>query len=135
MKYVWTTARGAKIALDIDVKVITEEKLWADGYEIMAPCRKWQYTINSLLVNDKEMKAGAYKQEIGRFPEDVRYAFGVYLGVDGKKQTAFVEIPAEIEAEIYGAERAYLEDKLKKELAVGEKYEAHYNAVMELLNK
>lgn len=135
MKYVWTTARGAKIALDIDVKVITEEKLWADGYEIMAPCHKWQYTINSLLVNGQEMKAGAYKQQIGRWPENVHYAFGVYVMVNGKKQKAFVEIPDAIESEIYGEERAYLEDKLKKELAVGEKYEAHYNAVMELLNK
>lgn len=71
MKYSWTTARGAKIDLDIDVKIIAEETLWNDGNEITVPCRKWQYTINSLLVNGREMKAGAYKQQIGRWPESV----------------------------------------------------------------
>ena len=117
MKYSWTTARGAKIALDIDVKVITEETLWNDGNEVTVPCHKWQYTINSLLVNGREMKAGAYKQEIGRW------------------QKAFVEIPDEIESEIYGEERAYQKAKVEKELAVGEEYEKHYNAVMDMLNK
>lgn len=85
MKYSWTTARGAKIALDIDVKVITEETLWNDGNEVTVPCHKWQYTINSLLVNGREMKAGAYKQETGRWPENVHYAFCVYVMANGKK--------------------------------------------------
>lgn len=132
MKYSWTTARGAKIDLDIDVKIIAEEALWNDGNEITVPCRKWQYTINSLLVNGREMKAGAYKQQIGRWPENVHYAFGVYVG---KKQKAFVEIPDAIESEIYGEERAYQKAKVEKELAAGEEYEKHYNAVMDMMNK
>lgn len=135
MKYSWTTARGAKIDLDIDVKVITEETLWNDGNEVTVPCHKWQYTINSLIVNGREMKAGAYKQQIGRWPENVHYAFGVYVMVNGKKQKALVEIPDEIENEIYGEERRYLNEKIKRELAVGEEYEKHYNAVMDMMNK
>lgn len=135
MKYSWTTARGAKIDLDIDVKIITEETLWNDGNEVTVPCRKWQYTINSLLVNGREMKAGVYKQQIGRWPDNVHYAFGVYVMVNGKKQNAFVEIPDDIENVIYGEERAYRRDKLERELAVEEKYEKHYNAVMDMLNK
>lgn len=135
MKYSWTTARGAKIDLDIDVKVITEETLWNDGNEVTVHCHKWQYTINSLLVNGREMKAGAYKQQIGRWPENVHYAFGVYVMVNGKKQKAFVEIPDEIEDEIYGEERRYRNEKIKRELAAGEEYEKHYNAVMDMLNK
>lgn len=86
MKYSWTTARGAKIDLDIDVKVITEETLWNDGNEVTVPCHKWQYTINSLIVNGREMKAGTYKQQIGRWPENVHYAFGVYVMVNGKSR-------------------------------------------------
>ena len=66
MKYSWNTARGAKIDLDVDKKVVTEETIWSDGNEATVPCHKWQYTINSLLVNGKEMKEGAYKQQIGR---------------------------------------------------------------------
>lgn len=135
MKYSWTTARGAKIELDIDVTIVAEETLWNDGNEITVPCRKWQYTINSLLVNGREMKAGAYKQQIGRWPESVHYAFGVYVMVNGKKQKAFVEIPDEIESEIYGEERAYQKAKVEKELAVGEEYEKHCNAVMDMMNK
>ncbi len=135
MKYSWNTARGAKIELDIDKKVITEETLWNDGNEVTIPCHKWQYTINSLLVNGQEMKAGSYKQQIGRWPENVHYAFSVYVMVNGKKQKAFVEIPDAIENEIYGEERAYQKAKVEKELAVCEEYENHYNAVMEMLNK
>lgn len=135
MKYSWNTARGAKIELDIDKKVITEETLWNDGNEVTVPCHKWQYTINSLLVNGQKMKAGAYKQQIGRWPENVHYAFGVYVMVNGKKQKAFVEIPDAIESEIYGEERAYQKAKVEKELAVAEEYESHYNAVMDMLNK
>lgn len=135
MKYSWTTARGAKIDLDIDVKVITEETLWNDGNEVTVPCHKWQYAINSLLVNGREMKAGAYKQETGRWPENVHYAFCVYVMVNGKKQKAFVEIPDEIESEIYGEERAHQKAKVEKELAVDAEYEKHYNAVMDMLNK
>ncbi len=93
MKYSWTTARGAKIELDIDKKVITEETLWNDGNEVTVPCHKWQYTINSLLVNGQEMKAGAYKQQIGRWPENVHHAFVVFVVAHGKKQKAFIEIP------------------------------------------
>ena len=135
MKYSWNTARGAKIELDIDKKVITEETLWNDGNEVTIPCHKWQYTLNSLLVNGQEMKAGSYKQQIGRWPENVHYAFSVYVMVNGKKQKAFVEIPDAIENEIYGEERAYQKAKVEKELAVCEEYENHYNAVMEMLNK
>lgn len=135
MKYSWTTARGAKIDLDIDVKVITEETLWNDGNEVTVPCHKWQYTINSLIVNGREMKAGAYKQQIGRWPENVHYAFGVYVMVNGKKQKALVEIPDEIENEIYGEERRYCNEQIKRELAVGEEYEKHYNAVIDMMNK
>ena len=135
MKYSWTTAHGAKIDLDIDVKIITEETLWNDGNDITVPCHKWQYTINSLPVTGREMKAGAYKQQIGRWPENVHYAFGGYVMVNGKKQTAFVEIPDAIESEIYGEERAYQKAKVEKELAAGEEYEKHYNAVMDMMNK
>jgi hypothetical protein len=135
MKYSWNTARGAKIELDIDKKVITEETLWNEGNELTVPCHKWQYTINSLLVNGQEMKEGAYKQQIGRWPENVHYAFGVCVMANGKKQQAFVEIPDEIESEIYGEERAYQKAKVEKELAVGEEHEKHYNAVMDMLNK
>lgn len=81
------------------------------------------------------MKAGAYKQQIGRWPENVHYAFGVYVMVNGKKQKAFVEIPDEIEDEIYGEERRYRNEKIKRELAAGEEHEKHYNAVMDMLNK
>lgn len=91
MKYSWNTARGAKIELDIDKKVITEKTISSDGNEFSVLCHEWQYTINSLLVNGQEMKAGAYKQQISRWPENVRYAFGVYVMVNGKKQKAFVE--------------------------------------------
>lgn len=134
MKYSWTTARGAKIDLDIDVKVITEETLWNDGNEVTVPCHKWQYTINSLLVNGREMKAGAYKQQIGRWPEN---ALRIRRVCDGQwqKQKAFIEIPDGIENEIYGEERAYQKAKVEKELAVGEEYEKHYNAVMDMMNK
>nr|DAH45324.1 MAG TPA: hypothetical protein [Caudoviricetes sp.] len=135
MKYSWNTARGAKIELDIDKKVITEETLWNDGNEVTVPCHKWQYTINSLLVNGQEMKAGAYKQQIGRWPENVHHAFVVFVVAHGKKQKAFIEIPDAIENEIYGEERAYQKAKVKKELAVAEEYESHYNAVMDMLNK
>lgn len=88
-----------------------------------------------MLVNGQEMKAGAYKQQNGRWPENVHYAFGVYVMVNGKKQKAFVEIPDAIENEIYGEERAYQKAKVEKELAVAEEYESHYNAVMDMLNK
>lgn len=135
MKYSWNTARGAKIELDIDKKVITEETFWSDGNEVTVHCHKWQYTINSLLVNGREMKAGAYTQQTGSWPENVHYAFGVYVMVNGKKQKAFVEIPDAIENEIYGEERAYQKAKVEKELAVGEEYESHYNGVMDMLNK
>lgn len=134
MKYSWNTARGAKIDLDIDKKVITEDAIWNDGNEVTVPCHEWQYTINSLLVNGQEMKAGAYKQQIGRWP-DTHYAFAVCVVAHGKKQKAFVEIPDEIEDEIYGEERRYQSKKIEQELAVGEEYERHYNAVMEMLNK
>ena len=135
MKYSWNTARGAKIDLDVDKKVVTEETIWSDGNEATVPCHKWQYTINSLLVNGKEMKEGAYKQQIGRWPENVHCAFGVYVMANGKKQQAFVEIPDEIESAIYGEERTYPKAKVEKELAVGEEHEKHYNAVMDMLNK
>lgn len=135
MKYSWNTARGAKIELDIDKKVITEEAIWNDGNEVTVPCHEWQYTIKSLLVNGQEMKAGAYKQQIGRWPENVHYAFVVYVMVNGKKQKAFVEIPDVIESEIYGEERAYQKAKVEKDLAIAEEYENHYNAVMDMLNK
>ena len=55
--------------------------------------------------------------------------------VNGKKQKALVEIPDEIENEIYGEERRYRNEKIKRELAVGEEYEKHYNAVMDMMNK
>ena len=29
MKYSWNTARGAKIDLDVDKKVVTEETIWS----------------------------------------------------------------------------------------------------------
>ena len=135
MKYSWNTARGAKIELDIDKKVITEKTILSDGNEFSVLCHEWQHTINSLLVNGQEMKAGAYKQQIGRWPENVHYAFGVYVMVNGKKQKAFIEIPDAIENEIYGEERAYQKAKVEKELAVAEEYESHYNAVMDMLNK
>ena len=135
MKYSWNTARGTKIELDIDKKVIAEETLWNDGNEVTVPCHKWQYTINSLLVNGQEMKAGAYKQQIGRWPENVHHAFVVFVVAHGKKQKAFIEIPDAIENEIYGEERAYQKAKVEKELAVGEEHEKHYNAVMDMLNK
>lgn len=65
----------------------------------------------------------------------LRHHFGVYVMANGKKQQAFVEIPDEIESEIYGEERAYQKAKVEKELAVGEEHEKHYNAVMDMLNK
>lgn len=135
MKYSWNTAHRAKIELDIDKKVITEETLWNEGNELTVPCHKWQYTINSLLVNGQEMKAGAYKQQIGRWPENVHHAFVVFVVAHGKKQKAFIEIPDEIENEIYGEERAYQKAKVEKELSVGEEYEKHYNAVIDMMNK
>lgn len=135
MKYSWNTARGAKIELDIDKKVITEKTISSDGNEFSVLCHEWQYTINSLLVNGQEMKAGAYKQQIGRWPENVHCAFGVYVMVNGKKQKALVEIPDAIESEIYGEERAYQKAKVEKELAVAKEYESHYNTVMDMLNK
>ena len=130
MKYTWKTEHGADIILDIEKKIITEERIY-DGYETVVPCHKYSYTINSLLVNGVEMKAGAYKQEIGRWPENIHYAFCVRAG----KQKAYVAIPDEIEESIYGEERAYNMEKFKKELAVEEEYEKHYNAVVNAMNK
>lgn len=135
MKYSWNTARGAKIELDIDKKVITEKTILSDGNEFSISCHEWQYTINSLLVNGQEMKAGAYKQQIGRWPENVHHAFVVFVVAHGKKQKAFIEIPDAIENEIYGEERAYQKAKVEKALAVAEEYESHYNAVIDMLNK
>ena len=135
MKYSWNTARGAKIELDIDKKVITEKTISSDGNEFSVLCHEWQYIINSLLVNGQEMKAGAYKQQIGRWPENVHHAFVVFVVAHSKKQKAFIEIPDAIENEIYGEERAYQKAKVEKELAVAEEYESHYNAVMDMLNK
>ena len=114
MKYSWNTARGAKIELDIDKKVITEETLWNEGNELTVPCHKWQYTINSLLVNGQEMKAGAYKQQIGRWPENVHHTFVVFVAAHGKKQKAFIEIPDEIENEISSAKSGLSESKSRK---------------------
>lgn len=131
MTYTWKTERGAEITLDITKELVTEERIWNDGYESVVPCHAYRYTINSLLVNGTEMKAGAYKQEVGRWPEAVHYAFCVPVG----KKKAYIAIPDEIEAEIYGEERAYNKEKLKKELAVEEEYEKHYDAVMDMLNK
>ena len=135
MKYSWTTSRGSKISLDIDVKIAAQKHIWADGNDFTVPCHEWHYTINSLLVNGMEMADGAYLQQIGRWPEDVHYAYGMYALINGKKQQAFVEIPDEIYAEIYGPEAEYKKAKLEKELAVEEACEAHYNAVMDMLNK
>lgn len=119
MKYSWTTARGAKIDLDIDVKIIAEETLWNDGNEITVPCRKWQYTINSLLVNGCEMKAGAYKQQIGRWPESVHYAFGVYVMANGKSRKHSLRSPRRSKAKSTAKSVLTRRLKLKKSLLLG----------------
>jgi hypothetical protein len=116
MKYSWTTARGAKIDLDIDVKVITEETLWNDGNEVTVPCHKWQYAINSLLVNGREMKAGAYKQETGRWPENVHYAFCVYVMVNGKSRRHSSRSPMKSKAKSTAKSGPIRKQKSKKSL-------------------
>lgn len=131
MKYAWTTARGAKIILDIDTEVITEEIILSGGWEVTVPCHRWQYTINSLLIDGQERKVGAYKQQIGRWPNDVHYAFSVYENKE--KQNVFVPIPDEIEAEIYGAERSYKKTEIEKELAVYAARKKDYDAIMKMM--
>ena len=130
MIYTWKTNRGSDIKLNIEKVLITEERIWEDGYEVMVPCHNYQYTINSLMVNGAEMKDGAYKQEIGSYPNNVHYAFCVRAG----KQKACIEIPDDIESAIYGEERAYKKEKLEKKLAVEKEHEKHYNAVCKTMN-
>lgn len=116
MKYSWNTARGAKIDLDVDKKVVTEETIWSDGNEATVPCHKWQYTINSLLVNGKEMKEGAYKQQIGRWPENVHYAFGVYVMANGKSSRHSSRSPMKSRAKSTAKSGPIRKQKSKKSL-------------------
>lgn len=134
MKYEWTTAKGSKVELDISTKIITERVNNLDGWEYTVPCHEWMYTINSLLVNGVERKAGAHRHEFGRFPGPRRVAYEFYLPVDGKKQRALVEIPPEIEEAIYGEERAYFMAKFEKEQAIEEAYQKHHDAVQRMLD-
>lgn len=130
MKYTWTTERGAQIALDIEIEVVTEETVSSDGIEVKIPCHEWRYAINSLTVNGKDLKAGAYKQAVGRYP-DIHYAY--VIRTMGRE--AYIAIPDSIEAEIYGAERNYKAAKANEALAAAVEYEKHHNAVLEMLNK
>ena len=130
MKYTWKTERGAQIALDIETEIITEETIYSDGFNVKVPCHDWKYTINSLLVNGKEVKDGAHKTTFGRCP-DYYYAYGIRL----MGRDAYIKIPDDIEQEIYGAERTYRAEKLKKEMEAEKAYEAHRKAVLDILNK
>lgn len=130
MKYEWTTAKGSKVELDISTKIITERVNSLDGWEYTVPCHEWVYTINSLLVNGQERRAGAHRQELG----GGRVAYEFYLPVDGKKRRALVEIPPEIEEAIYGEERAYSLAQFKKEQAIEEAYQKHHDAVQRMLD-
>lgn len=134
MKYEWTTAKGTKVELDISTKIITERVINLDGWESTVPCHEWMYTINSLLVNGEEKKAGAHRQEIGRFPGPRRVAYAFYVNVNGKQQRALVEIPPEIEKAIYGEERAYFMAQFEKQQAIENAYQKHHDAVHRMLD-
>lgn len=130
MTYTWTTDHGAKVALDIEKELATEKKVWADGNEVLVPCREWHYTINSLTING-ENYAGAYKTSVGRFP-NLTPAFCV--GKVGK-QNAYVVIPDDVENAIWGEEKAYKEEQVNRQLTVGEAYEKHYAAVCKMMDE
>lgn len=130
MKYEWTTAKGSKVELDISTKIITERVNSLDGWEYTVPCHEWVYTINSLLVNGQERRAGAHRQELG----GGRVAYEFYLPVDGKKRRALVEIPPEIEEAIYGEERAYFIAQFEKQQAIEDAYQKHHDAVQRMLD-
>lgn len=114
--YTWTTPRGAKVEIIVNIEHITKDVINADGLPVEIDCDKWHRKIESCKVNGKNTAL----KELGQ----IGNTDCVIIDRRGDNRIA-AEIPADIVDSIYGEERRANAEKIKKELELADKYEAH----------
>lgn len=120
--YSWTTPRGAKISATITAEHITRETVYADGWNIEVKCSKYQYRVDTITVNGEETERKDLWNEAG-----LPCILTAYRGLD----RVLVVIPQDVIDDVYGAERAEMNQKLE----AAEKAEKEYKEKYELVRK
>lgn len=116
--YDYTTERGSKISVTIDVKHQTESTRSLDGFEYTESCNYWFYTVSQFSLNGKEIGARSIDNGI------------IFIGYQGK-QPFRAALPAEMKNDLYSAERDYhqtvVAPKAAEAAEIDRQYENHIN--------
>lgn len=114
--YEYTTERGSRISVTIDVEHKTETTRSLDGHEYTETCNYWFYTISQFSLNGKEIGARSIDNGI------------ILIGYQGKKPF-MAALPAEMKNDLYSAERDYYQTvvapKAAKAAELDREYEKH----------
>lgn len=116
MTFAWTTARGAKVELSVEVRHITTETVNADGVAVAVKCDKWEREVTECRLNGKDTALKELWNERG--------TRCILIGRRGKDRI-LVALPKDVEEAIYGEERKAAKEKEVRRAEVEKAYQAH----------
>lgn len=114
--FAWTTPRGAKVEMMVNVKHVTSEVISADGFPVECACDRWEREIVSCKVNGRGTALRILGIVCGKE--------SVIIDRRGSQDIA-AALPQNVIDAIYGEERTAKMAKLDAEIAVEKKYEEH----------
>lgn len=114
--FAWTTARGAKVELSVNVKHITTDTVNADGLAVEVKCDKWEREVTECRLNGKDTTLKELWSERG--------TACILIGRRGKDRI-LVALPKDVEEAIYGEERKAEKEKEARAKKVNSAYDAH----------
>lgn len=121
--YNWVTPSGNQVSATITVTHVTRDIDYADGWNIEVNSDYWRRNVDKLTVNGKET----------RLRDLDNFAQCILIDRVGKDRI-MVKLPQDVIDAIYGDERRNNERKLEIAIKNEREYQAHVNAVLEMMN-
>lgn len=120
--YEYTTERGSKISVTIDVEHQTESARSLDGFEYAESCNYWFYTVSQFSLNGKEIGARSIDDGI------------ILIGYQGNNpfKTA---LPADMKADLYAAQMDHYKTVVAPKAAAAYAADAEYEKHVAMIKK
>lgn len=120
--YEYTTERGSKISVTIDVKHQTESTRSLDGFEYTESCNYWFYTVSQFSLNGKEIGARSIDNGI------------ILIGYQGKNPF-MAALPADMKTDLYAAQMNYYQTVVAPKAAATAAADAEYEKHVAMMNR
>jgi hypothetical protein len=115
----WTTQKGSKITVTIEINHITEKEVNLDGDKFTTKTSAWTYRIASLSINGKSEKG-----ELSYYQGNRAIKYGE-IKQAGKLCPLLVLVPENVVKEVYGTEQAEIAEKAEASRKADTAYETY----------